>query len=189
VNSTRRKDAATTRWRLIIIAGLIVGGLALAGAARWATTNSCRNPAFIMRASSGTGHPVPDIQAIINVTGGLPRSNAWWDEAAYEFPHFLRLAEVQAWRLRTIEASAVEPIYARLTNKAATYVLSLEIEVDYADGTAGMLRWSRWQYGLLLCPFVVPRGGGPEWQIESFDEHSYLRPAALSSSLRSGMVY
>jgi len=155
-----------SRWRVVIVASLLVGGLVLAGAARWATTYSCRNPAFLTRASLGTGHPIPDFDAIIGVTGGLPYSNAWWDGAAYEFPHFLGLAEVDAWRLRAIEASTVEPILTRVLDDSPTYVLALDGEVAYADGSRGVLRWTRWQYGLLLCPFVLPYGDGPEWKIE-----------------------
>jgi hypothetical protein len=47
-----------------------------------------------------------------------------------------------------------------------TYFLSLEVEVDYVDGIMGVLRWTRWQYGLLFCPFVIPYGDGPAWSVE-----------------------
>jgi len=158
-----------TRWRVLIAASLILGALVLASAARWAILGECRNPAILARPSLGVGHPLPDFDAIIAVTGGLPRSNAWWDGAAFEFPHFLRLAPVSAWRMRAIEAATTEPLHERVLDDDPTYTLVLEIEVDYADGTTGVLRWARWQYGLLLCPFVVPYGDGPEWQIQHLD--------------------
>jgi hypothetical protein len=71
--------------------------------------------------------------------------------------------------MRAIEASTTEPLHERVLDDDPTYTLVLEIEVDYADGTRGVLRWARWQYGLLLCPFVLPYGDGPEWQIQHLD--------------------
>jgi hypothetical protein len=157
------------RWRIILVVGLLLACLGLSATLYRAGGGDCRNPAFLTRTSAGLDYPIPAFDQIIAVTGGLPRSNAEWDGFAYEFPHYLHLHPVTTWRIVSVQAWTNEPIQQRLVDDDPTYSLTLDIEVEYADGSLGLLRWSRWQYGLLLCPFVVPAGDGPPWTVQKVE--------------------
>lgn len=130
-----------------------------------ATVNAqCQSPTFIGEYYG----PERILSEVIQKNGGLPKADTeitiemgTW-EAVDVYP-------ITDWRVAPPQVTSVTSILANLLDDDPTYSISANVNVQYADGSEGVLRWRSWRYGSALCPVlpvVIGRGDGPPGEIQ-----------------------
>ncbi|MGH2524893.1 MAG: hypothetical protein ACRDH2_20490, partial [Anaerolineales bacterium] len=109
--------------------------------------------------------PIP---ALIQQTGGLPKSSVEILPGA-NVPTSTPVYPVTTWKIVRMRVSDNQPLWNSIRDDDPTFGVEMDIQVQYADGNQGILRWRTWRYGLLICPLVIAYGDGPPGRIELVD--------------------
>lgn len=147
----------------LLLAILVAVGLAVS-----LNPTNCTRPMFLARGTNVLGNPIPQITAIIQREGGLPRTSLEMD-SEFTFPSSTITFPVFSWRIVEVRVGSFQDVLARILDDDPTYRITVDVEVNYQDGSDRLLRWSTWRYGLALCPVVIPYGDGPPWQVTPLD--------------------
>ena len=147
----------------LLLAILVAVGLAVS-----LSPTNCNRPVFLARGTNVLGNPIPRFAAIIRREGGLPRTSSEMD-SEFTFPSSTITFPVFSWRIAEVGVGSFQDTFARILDDDPTYQITVDVEVNYRDGSDRLLRWSTWRYGLVLCPVVIPYGDGPPWQVTPLD--------------------
>jgi hypothetical protein len=71
------------------------------------------------------------------------------------------LDPVKTWQILRVQTDNLFPLWESALDDDPVYSLTVDLDVEYANGVRARLRWSTWRYGLVLGPVVFSYGDGP----------------------------
>lgn len=149
--------------RLVVVGvGVLIVGLGMGLAWFPSGGGNCYSPFFV---NTNYGLKPSSVDSLIHQTGGLPKSNSEVMDGLSLSPS-ARVYPVASWEIKNVTVSDSESLWNRVRDDDPTYNIEVEVQVRYADGSEGTLRWRTWRYGLLVCPLVVGYGDGPPGRSE-----------------------
>lgn len=123
----------------------------------------CQSPLFV-GAHSNPG--ISSVTSMIQHLGGLPQSSM---DLGSELSESVNIYPVASWEIMKLSLWDDQPLLNRINDDDPTYGIAVDIQVHFADGHVGLLRWTAWRYGLMLCPIILTYGDGPPGRIELLD--------------------
>lgn len=102
--------------------------------------------------------PEQIITGVIDNLGGLPQAGA--DLADITDPRII--VPVADWRIRSaVVQNSDDHFVSTVRDDHAVMRYTIDLDVDWEDGATGIVQWESWRRGLVSCPVMISKGGGP----------------------------
>ena len=102
--------------------------------------------------------PETIVTEMIEDLGGLPRVGTELTEI--EDPRII--APVAEWRIRSAVVQNSDENFVRTLREPEPVMrYTIDLDVAWEDGATGIVQWESWRQGVVSCPLVISKGGGP----------------------------